>query len=482
MKVDRRGSEVVEAPSRSVVLPQGRDPGFLSEPAAALLDEADVDPLVAAVAELGVPRGPADVRHSPRAEAVFFLQVAAEVEHALLAQYLYAAYSLDADHAGDWQSAILEIAKEEMGHLITVQNLLVLLGADPYFERENYPLHTDLYPFALHLEPLHRQSLARYVIAESPFAQVVPDELQPVAEQAGNVNHVGVIYAMLYWIFQTSDAPEGPHPLPDGLGFPSGHHLVDGDFVHDVALRQTTRADWGGGNPAIHIDPADSRAAALNALSTIAIQGEGVTDDDDSHFHRFLTIYRGMVTKIEQGDTTFALDVPTDPTTTGVTSGAVDVNRITHPDTVRWATLFNLRYEALMLDIILALSYRSDDVVDGGVKIRTRLARDWGVRKEMRTAIAQIAQTLTSAPKDEVPGPPGTPRFAGAPFELPAAGYPVDRLGCWTRQLAVIDECAGLITAIGLDHDDEFGTLQDLQAFDTDRRAFVAARVAQETT
>ena len=32
----------------------------------------------------------------PRDEAVFLLQVAAEVEHALMAQYLYAAYSLDA--------------------------------------------------------------------------------------------------------------------------------------------------------------------------------------------------------------------------------------------------------------------------------------------------------------------------------------------------------------------------------------------------
>src|SRR4051794_8358051 len=87
-----------------------------------------VDPLVAAIRELGVPRGPEAVQQSPRDEAIFFLQVAAEVEHALLVQYLYAAYSLDPSRAEGvtWRDQIVEIATEEMGHLVTVQNLLRL--------------------------------------------------------------------------------------------------------------------------------------------------------------------------------------------------------------------------------------------------------------------------------------------------------------------------------------------------------------------
>ena len=52
-------------------------------------------------------------------------------------QYLYAAYSLGGpqvpekhrDMVRRWREVILGIAKEEMGHLISVQNVLKLIGA-----------------------------------------------------------------------------------------------------------------------------------------------------------------------------------------------------------------------------------------------------------------------------------------------------------------------------------------------------------------
>ena len=56
-----------------------------------------------------------------------------------------------------------------MGHLVTVQNLLQALGLPPNFEREDFPPRKDLYPFALHLEPLRQHSLAKYVVAEAPL-------------------------------------------------------------------------------------------------------------------------------------------------------------------------------------------------------------------------------------------------------------------------------------------------------------------------
>src|SRR6266478_1764979 len=68
---------------------------------------------------------------SPRDDAVFLLNIAAEVEHALMVQYLFAAYSLrdPSQFAGDkaalvheWRGAIAMVAREEMGHLVTVQN------------------------------------------------------------------------------------------------------------------------------------------------------------------------------------------------------------------------------------------------------------------------------------------------------------------------------------------------------------------------
>ena len=63
---------------------------------------------------------------------------AAEVEHALMVQYLYSAYSLKSPTSvGDpqqqaalrnWRSTVAGIAREEMGHLMTVQNLRLLVG------------------------------------------------------------------------------------------------------------------------------------------------------------------------------------------------------------------------------------------------------------------------------------------------------------------------------------------------------------------
>ena len=78
-------------------------------------------------AELPVP-----VDFTPHRYAVFLLHVAAEIEHALMVQYLYAAFSLGGsevpkDHwiqVSEWREIILGIAKEEMGHLMTVQNVL----------------------------------------------------------------------------------------------------------------------------------------------------------------------------------------------------------------------------------------------------------------------------------------------------------------------------------------------------------------------
>src|SRR3712207_849437 len=80
---------------------------------------------------------------SGRDYTIYLLRIAAGIEHALMAQYLYAAYSLGGpdvparlqEAVRSWQETILGVAKEEMGHLITVQNLLTVLGAPRTFDR-----------------------------------------------------------------------------------------------------------------------------------------------------------------------------------------------------------------------------------------------------------------------------------------------------------------------------------------------------------
>ncbi|MBR0882995.1 rubrerythrin [Bradyrhizobium japonicum] len=95
------------------------------------------------------------------------LQMGASIEHALMVQYLYAAYSLrdDVQQARYWREILLLIAREEMGHLLTVQNILALLGGPINIDREDYPFHTPFQAFPFQLERLTHGSLACYCYA-----------------------------------------------------------------------------------------------------------------------------------------------------------------------------------------------------------------------------------------------------------------------------------------------------------------------------
>src|SRR6185369_2485330 len=151
----------------------------------------------------------------PHDKAKILLETAAEVEHALLVQYLYAAFSLSAEDQDPqkesaltaWFSEVHHIAQQEMGHLMTVQNVLLAIGLPPNLEREDYPPRKDLYPFKLHLEPFTQRSLAKYVTAESPQdAPGIDDIVCLATESAGTmINHVGTVYGLLGVIFSTVD-------------------------------------------------------------------------------------------------------------------------------------------------------------------------------------------------------------------------------------------------------------------------------------
>src|SRR5260370_42169093 len=92
-------------------------------------------------------------------------------------QYTSAAHSLRdpsqfTDHTAalvrDWRKAIGMVAREEMGHLVTVQNLLRCLGAPLSLARDEFPMNTGFYPFAFRLEPLSKNSAAKDAFAEMP--------------------------------------------------------------------------------------------------------------------------------------------------------------------------------------------------------------------------------------------------------------------------------------------------------------------------
>jgi hypothetical protein len=146
----------------------------------------------------------------PYLELVRLLREATEIEHALMLQYLYGAFSLKPAYAAiagtgaPGATDLVGVAIQEMQHLALVNRLLVALGAAPNLVRQDFPYEPDIYPFAFRLEPLGPSSLAKYVYAEAPAAVFAAPpgssdhrlaaKVLRLIGPAARVNHIGSLY------------------------------------------------------------------------------------------------------------------------------------------------------------------------------------------------------------------------------------------------------------------------------------------------
>ncbi|WFU25147.1 ferritin-like domain-containing protein [Bradyrhizobium sp. CB1717] len=153
---------------------------------------------------------------NPLLELIRLLRDAAEIEHSLLVQYLFAAFSIKTPQyaaLAGWPSHryggpplhVLGVAIEEMIHLDVANNLLFALGAAPHLGRQEFPYEQDIYPFDFKLESLSLETVAKYVYVEAPADAVDPDRQTNPADRAfvkrlyevlgtTRANHVGSLY------------------------------------------------------------------------------------------------------------------------------------------------------------------------------------------------------------------------------------------------------------------------------------------------
>jgi len=424
------------------------------------------------------------------------LHIGAEIEHGLMVEYLYAAYSLGGEQvpAGQrekvlrWRDNMLVVAKEEMGHLLTVQNILTLLGAPMNLERSDFPWDVPYYPFRFTLEPLALQSLSCYIYAEMPqdeekpqdpekpeevkgrqlpkrYSQLEPSEKNRIFENAcecakgGKTHHVATIYNEIIKIIQD------PVCIPD-----SAFHEETYDY-------QASWDDWGRGYhpnprpldaqgnplevkwkppPASHrpanvlISRAATRTQAVAALRQIATQGEDphlIVDDlgEPSHYERFLELYQ-QLEKIKWCPTR---RVPTNPTTVDTPQNRKAGSYIVAETSRMWAQLFNRRYRMLLT--YLAHTFRLARVSRSDVpSVRgATMHRVFGEMYNLKT-IAGILVEMPLYPD------PNDPRRAGPPFEMPySVTLPPTEVDCWRMHRDLLSSsneiCSGLLA--GADSD-----------------------------
>jgi hypothetical protein len=168
----------------------------------------------------------------PYLELVRLLHEASEIEHSLMLQYLYGAFSLKpayrtiAGYGYPNAADLLGVAIQEMQHLAAVNRLLVALGAAPHLVREDFPYEPEVYPFQFHLEPLSVTSLAKYVYCEAPVNETDPSYAKTKEDAAFHQrlfkalgsdtrpNHVGSLYYSIISTLRQVHAASLPD-LPD---------------------------------------------------------------------------------------------------------------------------------------------------------------------------------------------------------------------------------------------------------------------------
>lgn len=398
---------------------------------------------------------------SPRDFLIMLLHVAAELEHSLMVQYLYAAYSLDGPAAEtlgglahNWRNELLTIAREEMGHLISVQNLLLLIGGPVSFARRHYPWSSPYYPTPFRLERLTLRSLDNYVYAEMP-----PDTLgerhrevrEKVLKDLGvrDPPHVGELYMQI--ISRLGDRKAIPDSIFDaesrryqvgwdefGRGYRPGNQAPN--------TKASAPAQQQGARARVIVAQMSTRSEALAALRDLAGQGEAEhaklhDGSEPSHYDRFSKVYREFDEILQDEilkkdkDWSPSRPVPENPFAGTAEEQPKDTTLITSEGSRAWANLFNLRYRMMLS--LLTFIYR----VPRGANSPRRaqiLARIFGEMYHMKT----LAGILVRLPL----GDPGEDARAAPPFGLPyTLALPSSEENFWRLHLDLMDAADQLV-------------------------------------
>jgi hypothetical protein len=250
------------------------------------------------------PEAPFVIEH--REALIYMLCQAAEVEHGIMCQYLFAAFSLkqsadegltpeELEAVTRWRRTVAHVATEEMLHLALVQNVLSAIGAAPHLTRPNLPAPARHYPAAVNLTlvPFGEQALRHFLFLErpegmalegaagidAPVHEAVPLMAQgDIAPQLQDFATIGHLYRSI---------EEGLAHLADKFG--------ERNLFVGPPRAQATSTDF----PWPELVAVTDLASAQRALDTILEQGEGARGHwEAAHFGQFVGIleeYRRMV-------------------------------------------------------------------------------------------------------------------------------------------------------------------------------------------
>src|SRR2546421_51733 len=302
---------------------------------------------------LAAPEAPFVIEH--REALIYMLCEAAELEHGIMCQYLFAAFSLKQSEqeglsgaelaaTARWRKQVSHVAAQEMLHLALVHNLLSAIGAAPHMVRPNLPAPASHYPAGVQLAllPFGEQALRHFMFLERPEGMDLADAegLAAVGRAAPMLNERDIVphgqdFATVGHLYRSIEA---------GFAHLAEMHGEDWLFVGPPRA-QATAAHFGWPELVAVTD----LASAQRAIDEILEQGEGPRGHwKDSHFGQFVDILDEYVALCE-ANPAFDPVRPVVPVNVRPAERDVDVPLVSDPVTKRVMDLFNVSYEILLL-------------------------------------------------------------------------------------------------------------------------------------
>jgi hypothetical protein len=380
-----------------------------------------------------------------RKELTYLLCQAAELEHGVMCQYLYAAFSLRSRSGAGlaaeqleaverWRRVILGISREEMLHWALVQNLLTAVGSAPYVSRPHLPHQAGGYPpeVQLRLLPFGETALNHFVYFERP-------------EGMGGTDAEGFEPA------GPPPVPMGPDEIiPRGQQFATQSHLYRGikaGLARLVAKMGEQRLFVG---PAFHqadeatfqwpeLVPIIDLAGAMRAVERIVEQGEGATGDwSRAHYGRFLGVL-GEYQILRHEDARFE---PAHPVVAAGMRGVEGVEPdvfITDPVTGRCSDLFNAVYELVLQMVARYFAFGHETPQQREVLAGASVSLMFRVIEPLGVLLARLPV-----------GPAHPGATAGANFQLPyrASFLLPHRRSAWLRFAERLEELAAFAAGV----------------------------------
>src|SRR5512133_699804 len=250
------------------------------------------------------PEAPFVIEH--REALIYMLCEAAELEHGIMCQYLFAAFSLkqgedegltpeELETVLRWRRVISHVATEEMLHLALVHNLLSAVGAAPHLGRPNLPAPAHHYPSGVNLSlvPFGEPALQHFMFLERPEGMAL--------EGARDIDAL---------VHDATPLPAADDIVPQLQDFATIGHLyrsIEQGLAH--LTEKFGERHLFVGPPRAQASSADFQwpelvavtdlASAQRALDTILEQGEGARGHwETAHFGQFVQIldeYRQML-------------------------------------------------------------------------------------------------------------------------------------------------------------------------------------------